>query len=72
MRSVAGCTAFQLERTVLKDERPLLVGVALDAGRVDADGQLGLLLVESSVRIMAIAALHCSFEHFVMERLAEL
>jgi hypothetical protein len=57
---------------MLKDERPLLVGVALDASRVRTRRQPRLLGLESAVRIMAIAATHGPFEHLVMRRLIEL
>src|SRR5437868_7075996 len=64
--------AFDLRRRVLVDERPLLVGMALDAGGINADRQPCLFLLEAAVRIMAIAALHRAFEDAVMKRLGEL
>jgi hypothetical protein len=65
-------TAFKLQRTMFEDERPLLVGVTLYARRIGTDSEFCLLLLETAVRIMAIAALHRPLEDLVMERLAEL
>src|SRR5436853_4700387 len=64
--------ALDLRRRMLINERPLLVGVALDAGGINAHRQPCLFLLEAAVRIMAIAALHRAFEDAVMERLGEL
>ena len=72
MRSVTRGAALELKRAMLKDERSLLVGVALDTSRVGADCQLRLFLLESAVWIVAIAALHRAFEHLVMKWFAEL
>ena len=72
VRRVACRAAFQFERGVFEYERPLLIGVALDAGLIGADGQSGLLLIEAPVRVVAVAAAHCPFQHFMPERLREL
>ena len=72
VRAVAHCAAFDFGRRVLINERPLLVGVAFDAGRINAHGQPGLLLLEAAVRVVAVAALHRAFEHAMMGRLREL
>lgn len=72
VRSVAGGAAFQFQRTVFENERALLVGVAFNTCCIRADGQFGLFGLKSSVRIMAIAASHGSFQHFVVERFGEL
>ena len=69
---MTGCATFCLDGSVLEDERPLLVCVALHAGRIRARRQSRLLGLESAVRVMAIAATHGPFEHLVMERLIEL
>ena len=72
VRSVAGGATFELEWTVFEDERSLLVCVAPYARRIGADGQFRLLLLESSVRIVTIAAPHGAFEYLVVEWLTEL
>ena len=57
---------------MFKNERALLIAVALNARRVSTDRELRLFLLEASVRVVTIAAVHRSFENLVMERLAEL
>ena len=63
--------AFQFQRGMLKDERALLVRVAFYAGLVGTYGKLGLFCLKTSMRVMAVRALHRAFEHFVVERLCE-
>ena len=72
MRRVACGAALKFKWAVFEYERTLFVRVTLYACRVRAKGQLGLFLLESAVRIMAVAALHRAFQHFVMEGFAEL
>jgi hypothetical protein len=72
VRCVTRGATLDLEWCVFENERALFVAVALDTRGVGADGKLCLLLFESAVRIMTIAAVHRAFEYFVMERLAEL
>lgn len=72
VRRVAGRTSFGLERRMFKSEWTLLVGVTLDAGRVGAGGQSRLLEFKTTVRVMAIAALHRPFQNLVMKRHVEL
>jgi hypothetical protein len=50
----------------------LLVGVAFDTSRVRTRRQSCLFKLKTAMCVMAIAALHCSFENFVMKRLSEL
>ena len=57
---------------MFENERAGLIAVALDTRRVGSDCELCLFLLEASVRIMTVAAVHRSFENLVMERLAEL
>ena len=57
---------------MFEDKLAGLIAVALDARRVSTDRELRLLLLEASVRVVTIAAVHRSFENLVMERLAEL
>src|ERR1700722_20307972 len=61
-------TALDLQRRVLEGERPLLVGMALHAGRVRAIGEPHLFRLEPAMRIVTIAADHRAFEHAMMER----
>ena len=72
MGCVAGCASFGLQRRVLVSEWTLLVRMTLYAGRIGAGCQPGLLEFETTVRIMTVAALHCAFQHFVVERQIEL
>ena len=72
VRRMACGAAFQLERGVFEHERALLIGVALHAGLIGADSKSCLLLFEAAVGIMAIAAAHGPFEHFVAEGFREL
>ena len=72
VRGVAACTTLNFQRRVFEHKRPLLIGVALHAGCVGAGVEPRLLQLEATVRVVAIAALHRSFKHPVMERLSEL
>lgn len=72
MRRVARRTTFNLQRRVLERERSLLVRVALQTAGIDACCQTRLLELETTVRIVTIAALDQTFEHLVMKRAAEL
>ena len=72
VRVVAACAAFDLRRRVFKHERPLLVCVALEAGRIRAYGKPRLFLLEPAVRVVAVRTLHRAFENLVMEWLCEL
>jgi hypothetical protein len=65
---VASRAPLVLNRCVFVSERALLISVTFYAGRVGAGRQSGLFQLETSVRIMAIAALHGPLEHFVMKR----
>lgn len=57
---------------MLKGEWALHLGMAAHARLVRSDGESRLLVLKTSVRIVAVAAVHCSFENFVTERLREL
>ena len=57
---------------MLVNERALFVSVALDARGVGAGRKSRLFQLESAVWVVAIAASHRAFEHFVMERQVEL
>ena len=64
-------TAFRFQRRVLERERPLLVGVTFNAGCVRSGSQSGLFQFKSTVRVVAVTALHRAFQDLVMERSAE-
>lgn len=72
MRRMTGDAPIRLDRSMFVNEGALLVCVTLNASRVDARRQSRLLEFKATVRIVAIAALHRSFQHFVMERQIEL
>ena len=72
MRRMARSTSFRLEWRVFESERSLLVGMTLNARRICAGCQSRLFELETTVRIVAIAALHRTFQHLVMERQVEL
>ena len=57
---------------MFKNERSGLIAMALYAGGISPNGELRLFLLEASVRIVTVAAVHGSLEDLVMERLAEL
>ena len=69
---MTGNTAVGFDRSMLVDERPLLVCVTLNASRIGARGQSCLFKFETSVRVVAITTLHCAFQHFMVERQIEL
>ena len=61
-----------LNRSMLVNKRTLFVGVTLDARGIGAGCESRLFQLESAVWVMAIAASHRAFEHFVMGRQGEL
>lgn len=65
-------TSVRLNRSVLVNKRTLLVGVTLDAGCIGASRESCLLEFETAVWVVAIAALHRTFQHFVMKGQVEL
>ena len=72
MRRVTRDAAIGLDRRMLVNKWSLLVCVTLDAGCIGAGRESRLLEFKTAVRIVAIAALHRAFQHFVMERQIEL
>jgi len=52
-------------------ERSLFICVALDTSGIGPSRKSCLLQFKTTVGIMAIAAFHHSFQHFVMKRLIE-
>ena len=61
-----------LNRSMLVHERALFVSVTLDARGIGAGRESRLFQLKSAVWVVAIAASHRAFEHFVMERQVEL
>jgi hypothetical protein len=53
-------------------EWALFVRVALYASLIYANGKLGLFRFKAAMSVVAVRALHRSFQHSVMERLCEL
>src|SRR6266487_250172 len=64
---MASDAPFGLNRCMLIGEWTLLVNVTLNTSRVCAGGQSRLFEFKTTVRIMAIAALHGSFENLMVE-----
>ena len=61
-----------LDRSMLVNERALFVSVTLDARGISASREPRLFQLKAAVWVVAVAALHRAFEHFVMERQVEL
>ena len=72
MRVVTRGAAFNLQRRVFEDKRALLIRVAFVTRRIGASREACLLQLESTMRVVTIAALHRAFEHPVVERPGEL
>jgi len=72
MRRMTSNAAFSLQRRMLIGERTLLVSVALDTRGVGARREPCLFQLESTMRIVAIAAFHHAFHHLVMKWLGEI
>jgi len=68
MRRVASQAAFRLDRCVLEDEWPARLGMALGADLILIGRRLQVIVPESAMNVMAIAALDQTFIHPVMER----
>lgn len=64
--------SVSLNWSMLVNKRTLFVCVTLDAGGIGSSRQSRLFQLKSAVRVVAIAALHRAFQHFVMERQIEL
>jgi hypothetical protein len=60
-----------LERRVFIGEWTLLVSMTFNACRISAGSQPGLLKFEAAVGVVTIAALHHSFQNFMVKRLIE-
>jgi hypothetical protein len=69
MRRVARRASFGLQRRVFEGERTLLVCVTFNASRIGTGRKPCLLEFETTMRIVAITALHCPFENLVVEGL---
>ena len=71
MRHVTTATSFRLHRYMLKNERPLLVGVALDTNCVPTRHGPHLAEGGSAVDVVAVAALDEAFVYAMVIRLRE-
>jgi len=69
---MTGDATVGLNRSVFINKRSLLVRMTLDTSCIEARCESRLLEFETAVRIVAGAALHRSFQHFVMKRQIEL
>ncbi len=69
---VAGLASIHFDRLMFEYERPLLVGVALEANSVLCGIRTHLLRLHSAVNVVAIAALDQAFIHAMMEGHVEL
>ena len=72
MRRVTGNAPVGLHWGMLVNKWSLFVCVTLYASGIGAGRQSCLFKFETAVRIVAIAAFHRTFQHFVMERQIEL
>lgn len=69
MRIVARTATFRFDRRVLINKRTCLFRMALYTDGVPGDAAMQSFVLEGAVWIVAIAASHQPFIHFVMERL---
>jgi hypothetical protein len=65
---MASNASFGFDGSMFVNKGTLLVHVTLKACRISASGKPRLLQFKTTVRVMAIAALHHTFQHLVMER----
>ena len=72
MWRVTSDAAFGLNWSVFVNKGALLVYVTLYTSRVDSRRQARLFEFKPTVRIVAVAALHHSFQYLMMERQLEL
>ncbi len=68
VRLVTGLAIADLEGGVFEDKRPLLFGVAGQAGLFAERSQSHLAAIEAGVRLMAVDAAHRAFHYPVMKR----
>ena len=71
MRSMAPHASFGLDRGVLVDERSARLHVALGADQVLIGSGFQVVVPESAVHVMAVAAIDRAFGHRVVERHSE-
>jgi hypothetical protein len=69
---MTGRATLGFHRRVLKQERSLLISMALDTCGVGSRRLPGLLRLETAVRIVTIAAPHRSFQHLMVMGCGEL
>ena len=71
MRRMARDTAFGFDHRVLKGKWSRRLRMALATNRILVGGRPQVLVLECTVRIMAVAACHQPFVHLVVEGLCE-
>ena len=72
MGCMTSYAAIGFKRRVFVRERPLLVGVTLNAPGICSCCQSGLLQLKTAVGIVTITAFDHPFKDFVMKRLVEI
>ena len=72
MRRVTRNASVGLHRSMFKSKWTLLIGVALETGGVSTNRQPRLFQLETTVRVVAVAASHGPLEDLVMLRHGEL
>lgn len=65
-------TAFEFCRSMLENERALLIRMAFYARDVGTNRELCLLRLKAAMSVVAIGTSHRSFKYFVMERFCKL
>ena len=72
MWNVTRYAAVSLNGSVFEGKWTLLIGVTLQTCRISSDREPRLFQFKATVRIVAVAASHSSFQHLVMGRHHEL
>ena len=65
---MTGDTALDFDRWMLKNKRPSILGMALDANLILRGGSAQLFIAKCTVGIMTIGAVHQPFIYPVVER----
>jgi len=71
VRRVTRLAAFDFDRRVLEDERPLLVGMAFQTRRIAGDRIAQRFAHKPAVLIVAVGAFHPALGNFMVERFGE-
>ena len=67
MRSVTSRAPFRFKGSMFVGEWTLFISVTLNTSCIRAGGEPGLLELKTAMRIMAITALHRSFQNLMVE-----